>query len=114
MSKMIAYCGLACDECEGFLATRNNDQALREKIAAQWSKEFNHEIKPEDVNCTGCLSTEGPVLNYCQVCEIRACGRSRALPNCARCPDYACEKLTKFLAAAPAARQNLEEIRKNS
>ncbi len=33
MSKMIAYCGLVCSDCPTFLATRNDDDAAREKTA---------------------------------------------------------------------------------
>ena len=28
---MIAYCGLDCEKCDAYLATINDDQALREK-----------------------------------------------------------------------------------
>lgn len=29
---MIAYCGLDCEKCDAYLATINDDQALREKL----------------------------------------------------------------------------------
>ncbi|MBP5242059.1 MAG: DUF3795 domain-containing protein, partial [Clostridia bacterium] len=38
MRKMFAYCGLDCGQCDAYLATRNNDQALREKTARLWSE----------------------------------------------------------------------------
>ena len=31
MRDMIAYCGLNCETCDAYLATINNDQALREE-----------------------------------------------------------------------------------
>lgn len=33
MKDMIGYCGLDCEKCDAYLATINNDQALREKTA---------------------------------------------------------------------------------
>jgi len=112
VEKMISVCGLNCSECGAFIATKNNDDELRKKTAEEWSKAFKSDIKPEDVRCSGCASTAGVVFNYCQVCEIRACGQKHKVANCAACPDYACDKLTAFFAMAPAAKSNLEEIRK--
>ena len=31
MKKLIAFCGLDCEKCDAYIATKNNDQALREK-----------------------------------------------------------------------------------
>ncbi len=33
MKTYIAYCGLDCEKCEARLATINNDDKLREKVA---------------------------------------------------------------------------------
>ncbi len=112
MDKMIAYCGLNCAECEGFLATKNNDLELKKKIAEQWTKQFGHPIKPEEINCAGCTDLKGAHIGYCSQCEVRACGIQHKVANCAACPEYGCEKLTKFWAMAPAAKANLEVLRK--
>ncbi|MCR4652513.1 MAG: DUF3795 domain-containing protein [Eubacterium sp.] len=54
MKEYIAYCGLDCETCEARLATVNNVNDLRAKVAKEWS-ELNHvEITPEMVNCSGC------------------------------------------------------------
>ena len=54
MNKMIAYCGLNCENCDAYLATINDDQELRIKTAKQWA-ELNHApILPEHINCQGC------------------------------------------------------------
>ncbi len=55
MDKMIAFCGIVCTECPAFLATQKDDHNERMKVAELWSKEFKAEIKPEDINCDGCL-----------------------------------------------------------
>ena len=36
----IACCGLDCEACEARLATISNDNALRAKVAEEWSKTF--------------------------------------------------------------------------
>jgi hypothetical protein len=111
MDKIIAYCGITCSECPAYQATRDNDQAKREKIAADWSKQFGHDIKPADINCFGCLDPK-TMFGYCQMCEIRKCARGRGVVNCAHCADYSCAILTKFHAQAVSAKTALEEIRK--
>jgi hypothetical protein len=111
MDKMISVCGLVCTSCVAFEATRDDDDELREATAKQWSKVYGSTIKPEDVNCLGCLTTKGKVFGYCLVCEIRKCGMGKGVKNCAYCADYACDKLLKFFEMAPQAKKNLEEIR---
>jgi hypothetical protein len=112
MEKMISYCGLVCSDCGAFLATKNNDNNLRKKQSEEWSKQFGGVIKPEDINCKGCTSTSGVTFNYCKVCEIRNCGTTKKVKNCAYCASYACEKLERFFQMAPMAKANLEAIRK--
>ena len=107
---MIACCGLDCSQCGAFKATAADDDAMRRQIAEEWSKTFGHPIAPEDINCTGCRGT-GARLNYCDVCEIRKCAVGQQLDTCAECPEYSCGKLEDFLKNAPAAKENLENLR---
>lgn len=112
MSKMIAFCGLICTECPAFLATQKDDDKERKKVAKMWSKQFKAEIKPEDINCDGCLSENGQLWSHCKVCEIRKCGEENDVKNCAYCDGYPCQKLSHFLDEVPDAKATLEEIRK--
>jgi len=112
MEKMIAYCGLVCTECPAFIATLENDDAKRKKVAEMWSKQYKMAVKPEDINCDGCKLEGKRLIGYCNICEIRKCGKQKQVVNCAYCDDYACEKLTKFLNMAPQAKASLEKIRK--
>lgn len=111
MKKTMGICGLVCTECGAYQATKNDDDAKREEVAKLWSKEFKSDIKPEDINCTGCFSVGDDVFGYSKTCEIRKCGKEREVENCAFCDDYACEKLIKFFEMAPVAKDKLEEIR---
>jgi len=109
----IAVCGIDCTVCPTFRATMANDDALRQKTAAEWSKMYKAEIKPVDINCRGCNSPEGPWFSYCAgMCEIRKCGKLRKLDTCADCADYACDKLEGFFKMAPEAKTTLDARRK--
>jgi hypothetical protein len=111
--KTLAVCGLDCAACPCFRAHRTDDQALRVKTAAEWSKQFKAQIKPEDINCVGCLKTKGVLFSHCRDCDIRKCGLARKVKNCALCPEYtSCEKIAKFIANVPPAKANLEEVRR--
>ncbi len=110
MEEMISYCGLACHECGAFLATKADDDDKRREVAELWSKEYGADIKPEDINCDGCLSEGERVLSHCTVCEIRKCGRDKAITNCAYCDEYACDKLESIFKMAPEAKKRLDDI----
>ncbi len=108
---MIAYCGLDCSKCDGYLATQADDDDKRAAVAKQWSAQYGADIKPEHINCDGC-SSEGRKFFYCsEMCEVRKCAMAKAVPNCAACDDYACDTLEKFFALAPDARTALDALR---
>jgi hypothetical protein len=111
MQKLVSYCGIICSDCGAFLATKNDDNNLRQKTAEEWSKQFGHKMKPEDINCKGCTSGDDTTFNYCTVCEIRQCGKAKKVKNCAYCADYAYEKLEKFFQMAPACKTTLDGIK---
>jgi hypothetical protein len=112
MDRIIAYCGLICTDCPGYVATQANDRDALERVAAQWREEFDApNITVESVICDGCLGTQGRKGSHCFECEIRACGLEHAVVNCAHCADYACEKLEEFFGFVPEARTTLDGIR---
>ena len=51
MKQFIAFCGLDCEACDARLATVNNDQALKQKVASLWSELNGVDITPEMINC---------------------------------------------------------------
>jgi hypothetical protein len=112
MAKMLSMCGLDCAACPAFIARKTDDDALRAKTAAEWSKQFNAEFKPADINCVGCLKIKGVYIGHCSVCEIRNCGLARKVKNCTLCDGYPCETIGKFHANVPPAKANLEEVRR--
>ena len=109
MKKMIAYCGLDCEKCDAYLATVNNDQALREKTAKAWA-ELNHApILPEHINCLGCRA-DGIKTVFCDsLCGIRQCALKKGVETCGDCgqPEK-CPTAGMILADNPEALKNLK------
>lgn len=105
----IAYCGLDCKKCEAYVATQNNDDALREKVAKEWS-ELNHvEITPEMINCDGCR-LGGVKTPYCaSLCPIRQCALGHDHETCGDCASIGtCEKLATVTNYDGDALKNLK------
>lgn len=112
MSRMIAYCGLVCSDCPTFLATKNNDDLAREKTAAFYAEKYGFNLKPEDINCDGCLTVGGKQIGYCQTCAIKQCCSIRGLENCAHCHEQQCEKIISFHKFSPEAKASFEALKK--
>jgi hypothetical protein len=111
MQEMVAYCGLVCTECPAYKATKEDDDKARAKIAEEWTRQYQHAFKTEDINCNGCLAVGNTRFSYCRVCEIRKCGSDREVLNCAYCVEYPCDKLNDFHARVVEAKARLEAIR---
>ena len=111
--KMIAFCGMTCSECRTFIATQRNDRELRKEVAKSWSTE-TETLKPEDMDCAGCLATEGRLFKFCATCEVRRCGYEKGVENCAYCREFPCVKLTSLWESegATKAKATLEGVRK--
>jgi len=110
MSEMIGFCGLICTYCPTYIATQNNDQKEREKVAEEWSRLFKSEIKPQDINCDSCVSDSGKTFTYCSICLIRKCGKEKGVINCAYCNDYPCNILTEWFTRVPESKVTLERV----
>ena len=109
MNKMIAYCGLDCEKCDAYIATKNNDQALREKTAKLWSELNKAPILPEHINCEGCRM-DGKKTVYCDsLCAIRQCALKKDVTTCGDCLEMEqCPKVGAVFSHNPQARKNLK------
>ena len=108
MRPNIACCGLDCEQCDAYIATLHDDQALREKTAKLWA-ELNHApILPEHINCQGCRA-DGAKTVFCeQLCAVRRCARQRGVDTCGDCPEVeTCPTVGAIFANAPQAKKNL-------
>lgn len=108
---MISHCGLDCSACEAFIATQDNDDNKRQQVAEQWTIQYQTDISPNQINCTGCKSNGTKFFFTENVCEIRKCNIKNGTDNCAKCPDYKCETLKEFIKLAPAVGEALEKLR---
>ena len=107
MEKMIAFCGLDCAGCDAYKATQANDQALKEKTAAEWTKKFGFNFLPEMINCTSCRGN-GAKVGYCSECGIRKCASGKGLENCGACSEFkTCKDINGFLTMVPDIAANL-------
>ena len=110
MNDFIAYCGLDCESCEARLATVNDDEALREKVAALWSKLNGVEITPESIRCAGCRRS-GVKTPFCEsLCPIRQCALGKGVETCGGCAGMeSCEKLGMITRSNSDALKRLRE-----
>ena len=107
-NKMIAYCGLDCEKCDAFIATKNNDQALREKTAKLLA-ELNHApILPEHINCEGCRMNGKKTVFCDSLCGIRQCALKKGVNTCGDCAEMDnCQTLAAVVSHIPDALKNL-------
>ncbi len=108
MKQLIGYCGIDCEKCDAYIATKNNDQTLREKTAKLWSELNNAPILPEHINCEGCR-VNGKKTVYCDsLCAIRHCAMEKRVTTCGDCPKMdTCPIVGALHANNPESRQNL-------
>jgi hypothetical protein len=116
MDETISYCGLVCQGCGIYLATREKDpdkqKKMRIEIVRMLKEEFSQEEKLEDItDCDGCKTENGRLFSGCKYCEIRKCARQKRIENCAHCNEYACERLDRFFTDYPEAKSRLDVIR---
>jgi hypothetical protein len=106
MNEMLAYCGIRCDACPAYTATAADSDEMRRNTAAEWSKLYRADIKPEQIHCRGCRS--GVRFAHCGVCEIRACTQENNRESCGVCDSFPCGKVQFVLDRVPGARERLE------
>ena len=112
MKQFIAFCGLDCEGCQARLATVNDDDELRRKVALEWSELNKVEITPDMINCTGCR-IEGAKTPFCDsICPIRKCARTKGYETCGDCSDMEnCSKLAMITANNKQALSNLKQAK---
>ena len=110
---MIAYCGIDCKKCDAYIATKHNDQALRERTAKLWSKLNNASILPEQINCVGCR-VDGIKTVYCEsLCQIRQCAMKKNIATCGYCCELGkCQIVGVIIDNNTDALNNLKHTKK--
>ena len=75
MKEYIGYCGLDCEICEGRIATVNDDDEMRKRVALHWSKLNNAEITPEMIKCA--INRAYETCGDCE--ELKDCSLLKAI-----------------------------------
>ncbi|MBW7989103.1 MAG: DUF3795 domain-containing protein [Planctomycetes bacterium] len=116
MNETIGYCGLNCQGCPIYLATREKDEEkqykMREEIAQQIKELYGQEYKPEDItDCDGCKTEGGRLFSGSHNCYMRKCASQKHIENCAYCQEYPCEELEKLFTTDKDAKKRLDAIK---
>ena len=111
MKEFIAYCGLDCEKCEARIATVNNDDQLRQKVAKEWSEMNQTDITSEMINCAGCR-IDGVKFAYCDsMCPIRQCAMKNGFETCGNCAKMkSCEKISMITGNNKEALERLLQV----
>ena len=114
MNDFIAYCGLDCEKCEARIATINNDNELRKKVAEKWSKLNNVLITSDMINCVGCRK-DGVKTPFCEsLCLIRKCAINNKFNTCGDCKNLIkCEKIKMIISNNKEALSRLQKSENN-
>jgi len=108
MKEQLAFCGIECMKCPLFIATKENSDEKRRQVAILWKELVPPGLKPEEMNCDGCLSERTCNPN----CTIRVCAHNKDVINCAYCTEYVCTNLARLFRTETRAHEKLDEIRK--
>jgi hypothetical protein len=103
-----AYCGLFCEACGLYIATKENPDYLK-LLAERMNKTV------EEVRCKGCRSDT--LSYYCQTCTLKSCARSKGFNFCSECSEYPCNDLKEFQVKMPHRAelfQSLDYLKNNS
>lgn len=109
MKKLIAYCGLDCEKCDARMATLNNDNTLREKVAKLWSEMNRVTITPEMINCDGCRMDGVKTPFGDSLCPIRQCALGKKYETCGDCSALdGCQTVAMVISNNAEALGNLK------
>ena len=89
---LISPCGLYCGVCAIYIAHRDNNRKLKERLVNLYKGGVSgkgilpnsENLTIEDIKCRGCLSDEQ--FMHCRQCEIRACTREKGYTGCHGAP----------------------------
>ncbi len=98
----VAPCGLYCGVCAIYIAHRDNNLKLKQRLAdlyrggvpGKGTLPKSENLTAEDIHCRGCLSEE-PFM-HCRQCEIRACTREKGYAGCHQCAEFPCRHIENF------------------
>ena len=102
---LIAPCGLYCGVCAIYIAHRDNNEKLKERlvnlykggIPGKGTLPGSENLSTADIRCGGCLSDD--VFMYCKRCEIKDCTKEKGYTGCHQCAEFPCRYIEDFSMA---------------
>jgi hypothetical protein len=100
--ELISPCGLYCGVCAIYIAHRDDNQKLKERLVnlykggtpGKGTLPHAENLSTEDIKCRGCLSDEQ--FMHCRQCDIRACSEERGYTGCHQCDEFPCRFIEEF------------------
>jgi len=98
----LSPCGLYCGVCAIYIAHRDNNQKLKERLVTLYRGDIpgkgtlpnSENLSTNDIRCSGCLSDE--LIMHCKQCEIRDCTKEKGYTGCHKCDDFPCPHIDNF------------------
>ena len=98
----IAPCGLYCGVCAIYMAHRDDNLKLKERLVGLYQGGVigkgtlpNSEgLSLEDIRCRGCLSDD--LFMHCRQCKIRTCTQEKGYTGCHQCAEFPCNHIENF------------------
>lgn len=89
---LMAPCGLYCGTCGVYIATRDNNEKLKQVLGRLYG------TPPEETECRGCMQSDPPkrLYCYCQTCSIRSCVKGKGYYSCHQCDAWPCHLIETF------------------
>jgi len=88
------YCGHDCSRCITFVATKHDDNSMRQMSQEFYRSAFGMDISMNKFNCYG-GRTENK-FELCHECPFTKCCKQQGIDFCADCAKYPCEKIALY------------------
>jgi len=97
---LLGPCGLYCGVCAIYIAHRDNNLKLKERLVALYKGGIpgkgtlpgSENLTVDDIRCNGCLSDD--VFMYCRQCDIKNCTKEKGYSGCHQCDEFPCHFIT--------------------
>ena len=100
--ELVSPCGLYCGVCAVYIAHRDNNKKLKERLRNVYQGKVDgkgklpnaESLSVGDIRCCGCLSDER--FMHCRQCDIRSCTEQRGYTGCHQCDEFPCQHIESF------------------
>lgn len=101
----ISPCGLYCGVCAIYIADRDNNVKLKERLVNLYKGGTpgkgllpgSENLSVNDIKCNGCMSNDQ--FMHCSQCDIRKCAKDKGYTGCHECDEFPCHYIDNFSMA---------------